>query len=275
MRIRTMSNGAVRVLVSVAAIPLIIGASYFGKYFFLIFVLAVSLISYYEFSVLIKNKNISPGSPFGLISVALIVLNEYFKIFDNYLLIFLIFALLSANELFRNKGSAIINLGSTMLSVSYVGFFSAALINIREFYTDDIYLNGGYVIISVLATIWICDSAAYYIGTAFGKHKLFPRISPNKSWEGAAAGFVFAVVSMVLAKNFIIDFLSWNTVIGIAVVIGVLGQIGDLIESLFKRDAQVKDSSTLIPGHGGVFDRFDSLLFSAPFIIFLLKLFEK
>lgn len=270
-----MSNGVVRVLVSVAAIPLIIGASYFGNYFFLIFVLAISSISYYEFSVLIKNKNISPNISFGIISVLLIVLNEYFKLFDNYLLVLLIFAILSANELFRNKGSAIINLGSTLLSVSYVGFFSASLISIREFYADDIYINGGYIIISVLATIWICDSAAYYIGTAFGKHKLFPRVSPNKSWEGAAAGFVFAVISMVLAKNFILDFLSWNTVIGIAVVIGVLGQIGDLIESLFKRDAQVKDSSTLIPGHGGVFDRFDSLLFSAPFIIILLKLFEK
>lgn len=270
-----MSNGVVRVLVSVAAIPLIIAASYFGNYFFLIFVLAISLISYYEFSVLVKNKNISPSSTLGLISVALIVLNEYFQLFDTYSLVFLIFAILSANELFRNKGSAIINLGSTLLSVSYVGFFSAALISIREFFTDDNYVNGGYTIISMLAAIWICDSAAYYVGTAFGKHKLFPRVSPNKSWEGAAAGFVFAVITMVIAKNFILDFLSWNTVIGIAVVIGVLGQIGDLIESLFKRDAQVKDSSTLIPGHGGVFDRFDSLLFSAPFIIFILKLFEK
>lgn len=275
MRIRTLSNGVVRVLVSAAAIPLIIAASYFGHYFFLIFVLAISLISYYEFSVLVKNKNISPSSAIGLTSVALIVLNEYFQLFDTYSLVFLIFAILSANELFRNKGSAIINLGSTLLSVSYVGFFSAALINIREFYTDDNYVNGGYTIISMLAAIWICDSAAYYVGTAFGKHKLFPRVSPNKSWEGAAAGFVFAVITMAIAKNFILDFLSWNTVVGIAVVIGVIGQIGDLIESLFKRDAQVKDSSTLIPGHGGVFDRFDSLLFSAPFIIFILKLFEK
>lgn len=148
-----MSNGVVRVLVSVAAIPLIIGASYFGNYFFLIFVLAISSISYYEFSVLIKNKNISPNISFGIISVLLIVLNEYFKLFDNYLLVLLIFAILSANELFRNKGSAIINLGSTLLSVSYVGFFSASLISIREFYADDIYINGGYIIISILATL--------------------------------------------------------------------------------------------------------------------------
>jgi phosphatidate cytidylyltransferase len=126
----------------------------------------------------------------------------------------------------------------------------------------------------VFATIWICDSAAYYIGTAFGKHKLFPRVSPKKSWEGAIAGFVFAILAMVISKNIIIDFLSWNSVIGIGMIVGILGQVGDLIESLFKRDSGVKDSSNLIPGHGGIFDRFDSLIFSSPFILILLKIFE-
>ena len=148
---------------------------------------------------------------------------------------------------------------------------------IREFYIqpEEDYLHGGFLIIFIFASIWICDSAAYYIGTAFGKHKLFPRVSPKKSWEGAIAGFVFAILTMIASKVIFLDFLSWNSTIGIGIIIGILGQIGDLIESLFKRDSGVKDSSGLIPGHGGIFDRFDSLIFSAPWILILLNLIER
>jgi len=106
-----------------------------------------------------------------------------------------------------------------------------------------------------------------------GKHKLFPRVSPQKSWEGAVFGFVFSILTMLLAKVIILDFLSWTSVVILGIIIGIIGQIGDLVESLFKRDAGVKDSSNLIPGHGGIFDRFDSLLYSAPVILLYLKNF--
>ncbi|MFB3056342.1 MAG: phosphatidate cytidylyltransferase, partial [Ignavibacteriaceae bacterium] len=127
------------------------------------------------------------------------------------------------------------------------------------------------LIISIFASIWICDSAAFFGGTSLGKHKLFPRVSPNKSWEGAIFGLLFAVIAMVISKVIIIDFLSWLDVIIIGIIVGIIGQIGDLIESLFKRDAGVKDSSALIPGHGGIFDRFDSLLYSAPAVFLYIK----
>ncbi|MFZ1281640.1 MAG: phosphatidate cytidylyltransferase, partial [Ignavibacteriaceae bacterium] len=129
---------------------------------------------------------------------------------------------------------------------------------------------GGYLIISIFASIWICDSAAFFGGTALGKHKLFHRVSPKKSWEGAIFGFVFAILAMILAKNLVLDFLSLKDAIAIGLITGTIGQIGDLAESLLKRDAGVKDSSNLIPGHGGIFDRFDSLLFSAPVIYLYL-----
>ena len=184
---------------------------------------------------------------------------------------------LSSFELFRKKGSAIANIGSTLMSVFYIGFFASAIIGIREIYPDigSLYGRGGYIIISIFTTIWICDSAAFFGGTAFGKHKLFPRVSPKKSWEGAIFGFLFAIGTMALAKVVILDFLSWQTIISIGFIIGVFGQIGDLIESLFKRSANVKDSSNLIPGHGGIFDRFDSLLFSSPIIFLYLSYFGK
>jgi phosphatidate cytidylyltransferase len=127
------------------------------------------------------------------------------------------------------------------------------------------------LIVSIFASIWICDSAAFFGGTALGKHKLFPRVSPNKSWEGAVFGLLFAVIAMVISKVIILGFLSWFDVITIGLIVGIIGQIGDLIESLFKRDAGVKDSSTLIPGHGGIFDRFDSLLYTAPAVLLYIK----
>lgn len=272
-----MSNGVLRVLVSIIAIPVILAASYLGGFFFLLFVLVISLISFYEFSLLVRNKNMYANIFLGLLSVFLLVFNSYLKLFDNYFALLLIAAIHCAAELFRNKNSALLNLGAAFLGILYIGLFSSALVSIREFYTlsENIYLNGGLLIISIFASIWICDSAAYYIGTAFGKHKLFLRVSPNKSWEGAIAGFIFAIVTMIILKFILLDFLSWDSTIGIGIIVGVLGQIGDLIESLFKRDAGVKDSSSLIPGHGGIFDRFDSLIFSAPFILILLELTER
>lgn len=175
-------------------------------------------------------------------------------------------------ELFRNYGSAILNISTTLLGIFYFGLFGSTLVGIREFYPniDGLYNNGGYLIISIFASIWICDSAAFFGGTALGKHKLFPRVSPKKSWEGAVFGFVFAILAMILAKYLVLDFLLLKDSIAIGFITGTFGQIGDLAESLLKRDAGVKDSSGLIPGHGGIFDRFDSLLFSAPLIYLYL-----
>jgi phosphatidate cytidylyltransferase len=272
-----MSNGVLRVLVSIIAIPVILAASYFGGYYFLFFVLVISLLSFYEFSLLVRNKDMHVSIFMGLLSVLFFIFNSYLKLFENYALLLVIVAVLCLIELFRNKNSALLNLGATFLGILYIGLFSAALVSIREFYVlpDENYFQGGLLIISIFATIWICDSAAYYIGTAFGKHKLFTRVSPKKSWEGAIAGFVFAILAMIASKLIVLDFLSWNSIIGIGIIIGVFGQIGDLIESLFKRDSGVKDSSSLVPGHGGIFDRFDSLIFSAPLILILLKLIER
>ncbi len=182
--------------------------------------------------------------------------------------------LLLIAELFRNKGSAIQNLGSTLLGILYIGAFSSAIIRIREFYSDaPYYQNGGWIIISIFITLWLTDSAAYFLGSAFGKHKLFPRVSPNKSWEGAIAGFLFSMVTMVVLKAFVLSFLSWIDAVVFGLIIGLFGQIGDLIESLIKRDAGVKDSSNIIPGHGGIFDRFDSLIFSAPIVYLYMYFF--
>ena len=266
----SISNTATRIIVSVIAIPAIVLACYFGEHYFFAFVLGIGIISYYEFWLFVKNKDIEASFIVGIISVGVIITNSYVSFIAHYPLFITILLLLTIIELFRNKKSAIINLGTTLLGILYFGLFASALLSIREIYQVN-YTQGGLLIISIFASIWICDSAAFFGGTALGKHKLFPRVSPNKSWEGAIFGLLFAVLAMVISKVLFLDFLSWLDVIAIGLIVGIIGQIGDLIESLFKRDAGVKDSSALIPGHGGIFDRFDSLLYTAPAVLLYIK----
>ncbi|TSA29412.1 MAG: phosphatidate cytidylyltransferase [Ignavibacteriales bacterium] len=271
---KKLNNLSTRVIVGLIGIPLLVVLSLIGKIPFLILVLAIGLVSYFEFTRMMRNKHSYTNKLIGYLSVAVIIVNEYKPIIDYHILLLLITALLLLFELFRNKDSAVSNTGSTLLGIFYIGFFSAAIIDLREFYRDSVftYPQGGYLIISILASIWICDSAAYFIGSAYGKHKLLPRVSPNKSWEGAIAGFVFAIAGMIAAHEFILDFMELKDIIVIGFIVGLFGQIGDLIESLIKRDSHVKDSSSIIPGHGGILDRFDSLLFTAPVVYFYLTL---
>lgn len=267
-----LSNHQIRILVAIIAIPVILGACYLGGWYFFLFVLAISLISFYEFCSISKSKGLNPNLFLGALGVVLLLLNQYRTWVStiNFVILYVVIILLV--ELFRNKGSALSNLGATILGVFYLGLFGSTIIGIREFYPDipGLYNRGGYLIISMLASIWICDSAAFWAGSSLGKHKLFPRVSPNKSWEGAIAGFIFAVVVMIIAKATILYFLTLKDTILMGIIIGIFGQVGDLIESLFKRDAAVKDSSALIPGHGGMFDRFDSFFFAAPIIYLYL-----
>ncbi|MCB9207440.1 MAG: phosphatidate cytidylyltransferase [Ignavibacteriales bacterium] len=270
-----LGNTSIRIIVSAIAIPLIVAACIIGGISFLIFVIGIALISFWEFSELVKNKNANSNFIFGALTILTIILNAYFNFIDFFALVILASVLILLYELFRNSGSAILNIGSTFLGIFYLGLFSSTILLLREFYADQemLYSEGGYLIISILVAIWICDSAAFFLGSAFGKHKLFPRVSPNKSWEGAIAGFIFAILAMIAAKALVLDSLSLFDSVVIGIIVGTIGQIGDLVESLIKRDAGVKDSSSLIPGHGGIFDRFDSLFLTAPTVYLYLYFF--
>jgi phosphatidate cytidylyltransferase len=267
-----LGNTSIRVLVSIVAIPLLVLLAYLGGVYFLSFVLIISGLSFYEFAMMSKLKGANVNLNFGLLGLVIIILNSYRNFFNTIHILILFVIILVVLELFRKKGSSILNLSATLLGLFYLGIFGSTLIGIREFYPNlqGLYQQGGFLIISIFATIWICDSAAFFGGTAFGKHKLFLRVSPKKTWEGAVFGFVFAILTMLLARILVLDFLSLKDALIIGLIIGLFGQIGDLVESLLKRDAQIKDSSNLIPGHGGIFDRFDSLFFSAPIIYLYL-----
>jgi phosphatidate cytidylyltransferase len=307
-----VSNLAQRVLTAIVAIPVILLVCVLGGWYFFILVAAASGAALYEFYGLVRARGASPNIPLGIVGGLFINLAFFsqrlfqalvaasgsegfpFPSATQFLLITLLVAVLviSLVEMFRNKGSAIVNLSTTIFGMAYISLFFGTFIGIRELFTpldfpierfvapphaaitpDQIaliYQWGGYTVISIFAMIWICDTAAFHAGTVMGKHKLFPRVSPNKSWEGAVFGFVFALLTAAAAKYLVLPYLTYGQALVIGGIVGTFGQAGDLVESLLKRDAGVKDSSKLIPGHGGAFDRFDSLLFVAPLVYLYL-----
>lgn len=264
-------NTAVRIVVSLIAIPVILWAVISGQIPFLIFTLVVGTIAFYEFVRISEKKSAFPQLLMGLAAIIFLQINQYWHLMEFNLAVLIISLALLVRELFRNNGSAILNLGTTVLGIFYIGLFTLTLLQIREYFPVN--EQGGYLILSMFASIWICDSSAYFGGLTFGKHRLMERVSPKKSWEGAVFGFGGAILSYYLAHIWILDFLTLRDVVILGVITGIIGQMGDLIESLVKRDANVKDSSALIPGHGGMFDRFDSMLFVSPVVYIYLKLF--
>lgn len=287
-----------RVLVAAIGIPFAFIVIILGGFPFFLTVAVVSLLSLLEFYSLAEKKGFAPhtinGAIFGIIiqSVFFIQFSRISNLspFMSAILIYLIFVLITLIiEMYSKNSNKIANAAVTILGMSYISIFFITFYILREFnyylYLFDIHVKtyafGGdfsllstllkispdrwaYLIITLLGSIWVCDSAAYFIGKAIGKHKLFERISPKKTIEGAIAGFVFAIAAFVgFGKLFLGEIPTVHFIVG-GVIVGLLGQYGDLAESMLKRDAGVKDSSNILPGHGGVLDRFDSILFVSP-----------
>lgn len=161
-------------------------------------------------------------------------------------------------------GTVFQEIGYTFLGPLYVGLLLGHLSLIRAT------VEGREWTLLLFFTIWMGDIAAFYTGLSIGKHKLYPEISPNKTIEGAIGGIIGCFIIVAAAKVFYMNQLSVVDVAIISIGIAVMGQLGDLCESMFKRAAGVKDSGNIIPGHGGILDRFDSVLFAAPFLYYYL-----
>lgn len=184
------------------------------------------------------------------------------KIFIPYLLLVLY---LMISELYRKKQNPMLNWAYSTLSQLYIAL-PFAMLNILAFQNDPTTSSVSYnpiLPLSIFIFIWLNDSGAYCVGSLIGKHRLFERISPKKSWEGSIGGGVLAIASsFVLAHYFpFMPMMEWA---GLALVVVVFGTWGDLTESLLKRQLKIKDSGNILPGHGGVLDRFDSALMAIP-----------
>jgi phosphatidate cytidylyltransferase len=191
----------------------------------------------------------------------------------NFLYPFLVFILLLLSLLFmatsQDLSSTISKMGITLFGLFYIGFLLSHVSLIRKT------VDGREWVLFLIATVWAGDISALFSGSFLGRHKLYPKISPNKTYEGLLGAIVGSILVALIFSWLFIPHLGKGTSILLAIGLGIFGQLGDFTESMIKRSAKVKDSGSLIPGHGGMLDRLDSFLFSAPFLhyslLYLLK----
>jgi phosphatidate cytidylyltransferase len=277
-----LSNTTVRIIVGVIGIPLIIALAYAGNHIFLVFCVIVSFLCMNEFYNLFEKPESNPGiltqwigglsfHKTVFLSISSLIVVCFYLEDINYVLIlyFLMFIYLILNEVFKRE-KHFEAIGTWLLSIVYIStpFGLLSLMNSTKFIGE---FGADYAII-IMGLVWTSDTFAYFGGRTFGKHKLAERISPKKTWEGSIIGFAFTLIIGVLIKVFFDAGFSYAHIITVSVITGVFAQIGDLFESNLKRSVQIKDSSQLIPGHGGFLDRFDSLLFTVPAVYIYLYL---
>ena len=158
---------------------------------------------------------------------------------------------------------------ATFFPIFFIGYTLGYQVGLRAIPGED----GKDLLVFLFFVVWIGDAAAYYVGSSVGKHKLSPKISPNKTIEGAIGGIAFCVIAAYVAKLWFYRRLDLHDALLLGLILGIFGIIGDLAESIFKRAADAKDSSALLPGHGGFLDRADSLLFTGPILYYYYHLF--
>lgn len=236
-----------------------------------------------EFYRLAERQAVQPQRALGLLmSILLVVLNFAFVSEDIEVLgaqnrlfvcglamLLLLVPMLFICELYRKGVNPLANIAATLLGVFYVALPLSLMLYMPLIGSE---VWNPWVLIAYIVIVWSNDVFAYLFGMTFGRHRLFERLSPKKSWEGFVGGLAGAVVAGVVAAHLMEQsMVVWAA---LALLISVTAVLGDLAESMFKRAADVKDSGALIPGHGGVLDRFDALLLSAPFVfVYMLFVF--
>ena len=259
-----------RVLTSLVAIPILIYVVMFAPVWLCISVIVLAMILALQEYLTMAGIPSSFRIPVSLIA-AIACLIPVFPEGTFILLVgsalILTIALFSRLELAAALRAAVYG----FFGIAYVGCLMGFMIALRVWSKTP--LSGPELLMMLFIVIWAGDSFAYFAGRSFGRHKLAPIVSPNKTWEGSVAGFVFSIVAAIVCKYTFISEMSLSNAVGIGAIIGVVGQIGDLCESIVKRAAAVKDSGAIIPGHGGMLDRVDSLLFGAPAMYYYLFFF--
>ncbi|MGD9677151.1 MAG: phosphatidate cytidylyltransferase [Vulcanibacillus sp.] len=255
-----------RIITGIVGIVFFLSLVWLGDIYFAILILLIACVGFYEYLKINKIKLISLEGLWGLFIILLIFYDNNYIVGDNsisivilLLLIYLVLVVASKNMITFE------NIGLIIVGVLYIGYGFSYMIETRN-------LDNGLILtIFILFSTWASDSGAYFFGKYFGKNKLWPVISPKKTIEGSVGGVVFAII-IGLIFNYFFNITSYLLIIFIAILISILGQLGDLIESALKRSKDVKDSGSLLPGHGGILDRFDSLIFIY-LVLYLIQIF--
>ncbi len=276
-----------RVLSGIVFVPLLIWLAHQGRGWFLGLVLNIVVVGLWEFYRVMEAKGVEPSKKLGIAAGLVLSVLVYWGGPAHFLPLFLaaFMMVLTLRELFRRAEKfPIYDISTTVFGVLYVGWLGLHLLLLRELPREAglAYALGAPIVLFAFFMTWACDTAAYFVGLSIGRHRLLERVSPKKSVEGAVGGFFGAIAAAAIGRAWFVQdaagepLLTLTQALILGTLVGIVSQLGDLVESLIKRDADVKDSSDSIPGHGGILDRFDSLLFSAPvtYYFFLFVVFR-
>lgn len=257
-----------RLIAALVLIPLFLVLIMKGSYFhYAIFVVILALLGLIEYFRLIETRVEQNMKVMGILWGVLLAGGLYVGS-SPVIIAMLTFGFMAVCLVKLSKigdiATVFQEIGYAFLGPLYVGLLLGHLLLVRAM------VEGREWTILLFLTIWMGDIAAFYTGLSIGKNKLYPEVSPNKTVEGAIGGMLGCIIAVTALKTWYLYQLTIVDVAVISIGIAVMGQLGDLCESMFKRAAGVKDSGELIPGHGGILDRFDSVLFAAPFLYYYL-----
>lgn len=270
-------NFGIRTLVAAILTPLAVYVIHQGGWIYQAFILILLVIAAWEYLRLLNRIEFQPATPLVMIGViALVISRALFQFsFNPVLLVILIFSIAAYHILQYEKQDTqpAGDFASSISVLLYIGFLGAYLISLRDL------PNGKWWTFLALPSVWIADTGAYLIGNWIGKHKLAPKTSPHKTWEGYFGGLLFGIlagIGLLLLFNQVFKAGMDITVLEaalLALVLSALSPLGDLTESLIKRTAGQKDSGIIFPGHGGAFDRIDSMFWTAPIAYYIILTF--
>jgi phosphatidate cytidylyltransferase len=259
-----VSNWLSRVIVAIVGLPVVLGAMYLGGWWAFALALVAALIALHEYWLLARP--LAPLAPAGYIGAVFALVGAEVGgiswavggLFTTFLLAFVL------KEISEARAAATIAISGTVMGAVWVGGGLSFLILLRE-----LPVHGRLAAITVLLAVWAGDTFAYLGGRLLGRHKMAPATSPGKTWEGFIVGSA-ATIFVAFVALYHQNFLTIGQSVALGVVVAITAPIGDLFESLLKRDMAVKDTGTLLGGHGGMLDRIDALLFAAPAAYFLI-----
>jgi len=270
-----VNNFIKRTLTGTVFVAVLLGSTFWNQYSFAFLFLIVTILGVWEFYTLSEKGNNQPSKLIGTIAGAVLFISNALVCMDffnykilliNIPIIFFIFII----ELYSKAEKPFQNIAFTLLGIIYVALPFSLLNYITSY-------NGTYnyqLLFGFFFILWSNDTGAYLSGSAIGKHKLFLRVSPGKSWEGSIGGAILSYIVAFIISGWYTNITRIDWMI-IATILIVIGTFGDLVESLFKRSIDVKDSGNILPGHGGILDRFDSLILATPFVFTYLYLVAK
>jgi phosphatidate cytidylyltransferase len=266
------SDGTLRVLTALVGLPLVVGAVWLGGWVFAGLVALVCVLAQREFYALARAAGTNPKGIWGLAAGACVALHALWP--EGPLVALLLLVVYFCTVPFRNERShPLLDVAATFAGVVYPTAMLSMLVALRVFLERVLPGDEAFwATLTVFLLIFAADTVAYYTGRAFGRRPFAPRVSPKKTWEGAMGGVVGAGAAAAALKLTVLPSVPWGAVAALAAVAAFVSPLGDLAESRLKRSVGVKDSGNLLPGHGGLLDRFDALTVAAPLAYVVLRL---